>query len=462
MTTILNSGILILSILLIRKLAWGHISRRLQYALWIVVLLFFITTPFLTIHSDYSAEHLINGITTQITNSSIITTEFSKLLSPTTDPSLVASDTTISSEHIATILRFSVTALLLLAFLSTNIRFSSYCKKNRTYYGQQNGLKIYSMPGIPSPFLFGKGIYLDDSLLSQESLIEHVILHETCHYKHKDNFWVLVRSILLAVFWYNPFLWLAIPFIKRDCELACDEAALLHLDDAARLSYGQTLLMIIKSNNSKQVNLTVATTMSGNLKKLHERISLIATKKKASVLAILLVLCTMLALSFSTFTSKESTKLSQDDMVEYMLERLFTVPYEPLALAYDEILSTALDFYIPTDDSDSNALADSLSANLDTAIAVLCDGYVDESIMYDPSSQFFLSVLIKHMTAHVPDTTITYTVNAVSIERVSDSNYLYKVEATQTPSGDLVLISGNLQVNDEGLIDYMTAGFNTQ
>ena len=51
-----------------------------------------------------------------------------------------------------------------------------------------------------------------------------------------------LRLLLLAMYWFDPFVWLAARLSKIDCELACDDLALRDLQDSARIAYGRAFL----------------------------------------------------------------------------------------------------------------------------------------------------------------------------------------------------------------------------
>ncbi len=59
------------------------------------------------------------------------------------------------------------------------------------------------------------------------------------HARHLDPFWSLLRSVCLAVYWFDPLVWSAAAGSKADGELACDEA--VHArpwEQGERIPYG--------------------------------------------------------------------------------------------------------------------------------------------------------------------------------------------------------------------------------
>lgn len=103
---------------------------------------------------------------------------------------------------------------------------------------------IYLAEGISSPCLYGfpgkEAVYLTADVIDDADRLRHVIVHELVHKKHGDSFWALLRGVLVTVYWFHPLVWVAAVCSKRDCELACDEGALILLGEEERISYGET------------------------------------------------------------------------------------------------------------------------------------------------------------------------------------------------------------------------------
>ena len=50
---------------------------------------------------------------------------------------------------------------------------------------------------------------------------KEIIRHETMHYQHLDPVWNLFRCLITAIYWFNPFVWLASYLSRQDAEYAC-------------------------------------------------------------------------------------------------------------------------------------------------------------------------------------------------------------------------------------------------
>lgn len=102
---------------------------------------------------------------------------------------------------------------------------------------------IYLCDGISSPFILGvvkPRIYLPSGL--DEVQRQNVLSHERAHLARRDHWWKPLGFALLAVYWFNPVLWLAYALLCRDIELACDERVIRTMDESAVKTYSTVLL----------------------------------------------------------------------------------------------------------------------------------------------------------------------------------------------------------------------------
>ena len=102
---------------------------------------------------------------------------------------------------------------------------------------------IYLCDAISSPFILGvvkPHIYLPSDL--DEVQRQNVLAHEQAHLARRDHWWKPLGFVLLAVYWFNPVLWLAYTLLCRDIELACDERVIRTMDESAVKTYSTVLL----------------------------------------------------------------------------------------------------------------------------------------------------------------------------------------------------------------------------
>lgn len=161
---------------------------------------------------------------------------------------------------------------------------------------------------LPSPCLVGvwKPEIALPLTLPPDSLSE-ALLHELSHYRARDAWWVLLRSVCCAVHWFNPLVWLAQRLVKADCELACDERLAVRLTPEERLHYADTLVRTARHPYMPRAGvLTTGMTMTG--KRLMRRVDAILHLKAVQRIAAALVAAVLIVLSVAAFSTAESTE----------------------------------------------------------------------------------------------------------------------------------------------------------
>lgn len=116
--------------------------------------------------------------------------------------------------------------------------------------------------------------------LSREEL-RHVFLHELGHLKRHDIWLGWLSSILQALHWFNPLVWLAFYRMRADRELACDAFVLDHTQADESRNYGRTIVNLLE-RFSQARRLPAMAGILETKSQLKRRITLIAQFKKNS------------------------------------------------------------------------------------------------------------------------------------------------------------------------------------
>ena len=109
----------------------------------------------------------------------------------------------------------------------------------------------YVCDEIKDPFILGlivPKIYLPSGM--DEQTRAYVLAHERAHLKRFDHIWKPLGFLLLAVYWFNPLLWLAYILLCRDIEFACDEKVVKEYDAENKAAYSEALLKSSVSRRS--------------------------------------------------------------------------------------------------------------------------------------------------------------------------------------------------------------------
>ena len=204
-------------------------------------------------------------------------------------------------------------SILLFLWLSVvHIHMGKRLMKQRTPYEGPvpawSAVPVYWTGDIPTPCYFvyfgKKGIYLPERLQNDPEAARHVVVHEACHAGHRDHIWGWLRCVLLCCYWINPFVWLAGYLSKRDCELSCDEAAVLRLGEAERFAYGRTLIAMAAGRRTPWNFLSTASDIGNGKKSMKERIWTLAHHPKTGPVTALVIAAAAIVLIVCTFTGK--------------------------------------------------------------------------------------------------------------------------------------------------------------
>lgn len=180
---------------------------------------------------------------------------------------------------------------------------------------------IYLCDAISSPFILGvvkPHIYLPSGLDKVQR--QNVLAHEQAHLARRDHWWKPLGFALLAVYWFNPVLWLAYTLLCRDIELACDERVIRTMDESAVKTYS-TVLLACSMPRKAAITCPLAFGEVG----VKERVKNALHYKKPAfwVVAASVTVCVVVAVCFLTDPEHETMKwaknLRVDDVVRVEL-----------------------------------------------------------------------------------------------------------------------------------------------
>ncbi len=168
--------------------------------------------------------------------------------------------------------------------------------------------RIWLCDSISSPFILGlfrPKIYLPSNMNEQD--MEYVLAHENAHLKRRDHLWKPLGFLLLAVYWFNPLMWLAYILLCRDIELACDEKVMKQMGSEAKKPYSEALL-----NCSVKPRMIAACPLAFGEVGVKDRIKSVLSYKKPAfwIIVVAIVLCIAAVAFFFTNPVSTDKKLS--------------------------------------------------------------------------------------------------------------------------------------------------------
>lgn len=157
---------------------------------------------------------------------------------------------------------------------------------------------IWRCEAVDSPFILGffrPNIYLPYDM--DEGQAQYVIAHEEAHLRRRDHWWKPLGFLLLAVYWFNPLLWVAYILLCRDIELACDERVIRDMDASAKKAYSEALLSC-----SLPRHMVAACPLAFGEVGVKKRIASVLHYKKPAfwVLVVAILACVVVAVCFLT------------------------------------------------------------------------------------------------------------------------------------------------------------------
>lgn len=175
---------------------------------------------------------------------------------------------------------------------------------------------IYSSDCFDTAFVYG--FFSPKIILPQSAdgaALRQMLAHEKAHIERKDHIVKTVCYYILALHWFNPFVWLAYKLMSRDMELACDEKVVRRYTAEEKKLYCRRLLaQAVKLSGLK---------MKGNVNFLEDdctmRIKNILKSSKQTVTARILAVVLIMAVSVSALAADKRPD-NVNDLVSRSLE----------------------------------------------------------------------------------------------------------------------------------------------
>lgn len=318
----INAGWLVLAVLLLRAVLRGA-PRWLMCALWglvglRLVLPFSIESIFSLIPSAETVPPTIVYEKTPAINSGIASMD--QIINPivagsfTPDPATSANPLQIwgvIASFVWIIGAILMVTYMIFGYLRLRIRLRTATKI---------GEKVYAAGCVDSPFILGifrPRIYIPYGF--DEEAYRHVYEHEMAHLSRKDHFIKPLAFLILAVYWFNPLMWVAYIMLCRDIEYACDEKVMRDWDKEARRAYSKTMLAC----SMEPLSIRACPLAFGEVS-VKSRIKKVMNYKKPSfwfiILAVLAIIVT--SVCFLTNPKTNPTKAEVYPPMCYMAEKI--------------------------------------------------------------------------------------------------------------------------------------------
>lgn len=216
--------------------------------------------------------------------------------------------------------------LLMICYVGYNLVATYIKTRNAAVY--KDRIRIST---VKTPFVYGffkPRIYLPANLTEEERFF--IIAHENAHIKRGDHVSKIFAFLVLALHWFNPFVWLGYVLFCRDVELACDERVIKNMSHEERQAYSFALLKCTTGKLGSAYSLLAFGEVGTK-----ERVKKVMNYKKPALWAICIALavCIVIVTCFATRprvnsdadndTSLESSdSTSEDTTISSEVERV--------------------------------------------------------------------------------------------------------------------------------------------
>lgn len=293
-------------IITFKRLLRNHLSARMQYNLWFILLVILVI-PFLPIRSlpvtsflswfNFQWGTQAKNTTTDM--SCTTPTASDSAFSKVNDFAVSISNQTPVYVNIFLLVIWGIGIFLMILLICRSLKRlrtieqSALPLQNKQVKvifqnciaesGIKKEIPVYSTAFLKSPVTVGfikPHIYIPIHLISDlhQADMRFMILHELQHYRYKDALIGHIMNLIGILYWFNPLIWYSLKEMRCDREIACDCSVLQLLNETDYEAYGNTLI-----NFAEKISLSpfpFATGISGSMKQMKKRILSIVNFKK--------------------------------------------------------------------------------------------------------------------------------------------------------------------------------------
>ena len=119
----------------------------------------------------------------------------------------------------------------------STLTHNTLCEEKIREFGLKRKVEIYINNNLKTPLTFDilkPKIILQDHILADEKLLDHVLIHELMHIR---KFHILLNhmiNIVACLYWFNPLLWISLKYLDQDIEINCDKLVVENLGDTIK------------------------------------------------------------------------------------------------------------------------------------------------------------------------------------------------------------------------------------
>lgn len=176
---------------------------------------------------------------------------------------------------------------------------------------------VYESEKVSSPFVFGlfvPKIYLPEVLDNSER--EYILMHERTHIRHGDWLGKILGTVIVAIHWFNPFVWLSYALYEQDLEMSCDESTVSKMTTELKQAYAISIVNYAKRSNNKKYLVIPLGFSNGRFCKAEvtHRVKNIISYKKGTKFTSVMIVATLLFVAATLGLNSKADELLTGDV----------------------------------------------------------------------------------------------------------------------------------------------------
>lgn len=316
------AGSVVIILALIERFFLKSLSKKYTYVLWGIVCLR-LTLPF-----GINFAEILNILQGKETGSIISFTEY---IPQSIGTFLISHENTFSGAMTLIFTFFFVIWFIgfMCIIIYEIVSYNSVRKRLITAIKIQD--QVFETDQISTPFIFGlvnPKIYVPLGIGTKE--LQYILCHEFIHIKNKDYIVKFCECFVLALHWFNPFVWLAFKYMNIDMEMSCDEKVVDCLGDSIRKEYAKVIFDFSKIKG--KVTKSMLTFGSSDTRM---RVNNVLNKRKNTLFKIIatVIVCTILTILL-TFNSTIGSIFSiiHNSIYKWEVQKLETTDLSNIAI----------------------------------------------------------------------------------------------------------------------------------
>ena len=183
-------------------------------------------------------------------------------------------------------------------------RLRALYREVRRELGIRANVPLVCQFGLTSPgILFPACVLMPMDLLASmdDEQVKNTLRHELVHYKRGDPAMSILLSLLNAIYWFHPVVWIAVRQIRADMETLCDSIVVDQMSARQKGDYATLILDLFSRSNYRQVVLGMAYGKSKTV--VEKRIKGVFMRNRSQLSAKLICFALSLVMLVGCFTT---------------------------------------------------------------------------------------------------------------------------------------------------------------